>query len=539
VPASDDAVLVICLQSQSRTLRICAGTYVSPNTDCNRLFQLETEAERDVSGRILGIRTSFVLMLLPPLLSGCGGGGGYGGGGGSGGGSGGGYGGDGDQTNTPTITLAAPGAGAANRTATLTANVIAPAGVTRVEFLVDGTVVGTSTTAPYTFAWDTSTVADGAHTLTARVTDAANVVATSAPATVTVNNNPTINVALTPDETFPRPASSASGSGSLTFNLLSGAVSGGVTVSGVAATLAHIRTGYAGVAGPVIVNFVQNASDPNRWEPQAGSLLTAEQIGDLLIGKLYVNVHSAAYPQGEIRSQLQPENIDVVITPLNGASVSPPVTTSASGFAATTLDQGASVVTVHVNTIGAEDANAAHVHKAASGANNSAALITLTQDASAVGHWLAEAQPVAAADRTDFANNGWYVDVHTPVLPNGVLRGQIAPNQASAATLTQLQSSIFTPICSACHNGAGGSLPGSMNLTSASASFAALVNVASVEQASVLRVAPNNPDGSYLVRKLEGTSGITGARMPLGGPFLDQATIDRVRSWISAGAQNN
>jgi hypothetical protein len=65
------------------------------------------------------------------------------------------------------------------------------------------------------------------------------------------------------------------------------------------------------------------------------------------------------------------------------------------------------------------------------------------------------------------------------------------------------------------------------------------VNVASAEQPSVLRVAPNNPDGSYVVRKLEGASGITGARMPLGGPFLDQATINQVRSWISAGAQNN
>jgi hypothetical protein len=30
------------------------------------------------------------------------------------------------------------------------------------------------------------------------------------------------------------------------------------------------------------------------------------------------------------------------------------------------------------------------------------------------------------------------------------------------------------------------------------------------------RVAPGNPDNSYLVRKLEGTAGITGSRMPLG-----------------------
>jgi len=27
--------------------------------------------------------------------------------------------------------------------------------------------------------------------------------------------------------------------------------------------------------------------------------------------------------------------------------------------------------------------------------------------------------------------------------------------------------------------------------------------------------------------------------MPLGGPFLDQATIDKVKSWIASGAPNN
>jgi uncharacterized protein (TIGR03118 family) len=105
-------------------------------------------------------------------------------------------------------------------------------------------------------------------------------------------------------------------------------------------------------------------------------------------------------------------------------------------------------------------------------------------------------------------------------------------------TLTQLQTSIFTPICSVCHTGAGSSLPGSMNLTAGHA-FASLVGVASVEQPSVLRVKPGDPANSYIIRKLEGAAGITGQRMPLGGPYLDQATIDQVQAWISAGAQNN
>jgi hypothetical protein len=53
------------------------------------------------------------------------------------------------------------------------------------------------------------------------------------------------------------------------------------------------------------------------------------------------------------------------------------------------------------------------------------------------------------------------------------------------------------------------------------------------------RVAPNDPTNSYIIHKLTGTDIGTTARMPFGGPFLDQATIDQVSGWISAGAQNN
>jgi hypothetical protein len=485
-----------------------------------------------------GLHRTLVLCMLLTLQA-CGGGGG------------GGYGGDSPPTqpamSPPTIALAALPSSTVNRTVTLTSDVSAAAGITRVEYLVDGTVIGTSTATPYSFAWDTSTIADGAHAVTARVTDAANAVVTSAPRNVTVANSPKIAITLSPTETYPLPTSTASGTGELTFNLVSGAVSGGVTTSGITATLAHIHRGYAGTAGPVIVNFVKSATDPNRWEPQAGSLLTADQINELLAGRLYVNVHSAAYPQGEIRGQIQPDNIDVVVSQMNGASVSPPVTNTASGVAATTVDALAGNATIHVNSLGVDDATDAHVHKAAAGANNAASLIALTKDAAAPGHWAAEMQTITPTDRTDFLANGWYVDVHTPANTAGAIRGQILatatapppPSQPAAPTLTQLQTSIFSPICSACHNGQGANLPGVMDLTSAPASFAALVNIASRQQPAVMRVAPNSPDTSYLVRKIEGAAGIVGSRMPLGGPFLDQPTIDQVRAWISAGAQNN
>jgi uncharacterized protein (TIGR03118 family) len=117
----------------------------------------------------------------------------------------------------------------------------------------------------------------------------------------------------------------------------------------------------------------------------------------------------------------------------------------------------------------------------------------------------------------------------------------VVSNGAAPATLAQIQAAVFTPICSGCHNGSnppGGALPGSQNLTAGN-SFAALVGVASLEQPTLRRVKAGDPDNSYLIQKLEGTAGISGSRMPLGGPFLDQATIDQIKSWITSGAANN
>jgi len=447
----------------------------------------------------------------------------------------------------PTVSLTAPTGGSVNRTVPLSANATAGSGVNRVEFLVNGSVIATDTSAPYSADWDTSGVADGSHSLTARVVDTANVSATSTAVTVTVLNSPTIDVELDAAEVFPRTNSTATATGQLTFNLLTGAVSGGFTLSGIAATVAHIHTGIAGTNGPVIVDFLQSGADPNRWDVEPGGALTADQVDALLAGQLYVNVHSAAHPGGEIRGQIKPQDISVALAGLDGSNVVPPATNTADGFAAMTVNGATSTATVHVQTTGVDDATEAHVHNAPAGENASAPLLTLMKDPALASHWSLEQQSITQADRDALANNTLYVDVHTPSAPNGALRGQLSldaetptpPPPPPAVTLTQLQSTIFTPICSSCHTGGGSTLPSSMNLSSAAASFAALVGVASTQQPSVQRVNAGNPDDSYLVRKLEGTPGITGARMPFGGAPLDAALIANVRAWITAGAANN
>jgi len=97
----------------------------------------------------------------------------------------------------------------------------------------------------------------------------------------------------------------------------------------------------------------------------------------------------------------------------------------------------------------------------------------------------------------------------------------------------EIQATIFTPICSTCHIGAGA--PQGMRLDAAN-SYAMIVNVPSSEVPGLMRVNPGNPDASYLVQKIEGNAAV-GVRMPANGPpYLPQDRIDLVRRWIAAGA---
>ncbi len=116
----------------------------------------------------------------------------------------------------------------------------------------------------------------------------------------------------------------------------------------------------------------------------------------------------------------------------------------------------------------------------------------------------------------------------------------VTVDNAAPVSFADIQDQVFGPICSVCHTGpTSGNLPSGMNLSTAADSYGALVNMTSIQQGSLLRVNPGDPDASYLIRKLEGGPGITGSRMPQGGPFLSQATIDKIREWISDGAPNN
>ncbi len=113
--------------------------------------------------------------------------------------------------------------------------------------------------------------------------------------------------------------------------------------------------------------------------------------------------------------------------------------------------------------------------------------------------------------------------------------GSASSGGAVTADFQSIQDNVFTPICSKCHIGA--SAPEGLQLDAAH-SYNLLVGVPSVEDGSLDRVKPGDPDSSYMVLKIEGAAGIVGGQMPLGETPLPQATINAIRQWIMDGAAN-
>ncbi len=99
------------------------------------------------------------------------------------------------------------------------------------------------------------------------------------------------------------------------------------------------------------------------------------------------------------------------------------------------------------------------------------------------------------------------------------------------AKFSSIQDEVFSTSCalSGCHGGAQ-----SPDL-SAGQAYGNLVNQASLENPSMLRVKPGDSNNSLLMKKLKGDG--TSVMPPSGK--LSEAIIDSIAAWIDNGALNN
>ena len=113
-------------------------------------------------------------------------------------------------------------------------------------------------------------------------------------------NTTTFTATLNGNNEVPSNASTATGTATATYNEDTNKLTISVPYTGLTATGAHIHKGAAGVSGGVIFPFTDLASPLTL----TNVTLTEEQETDLMNDLYYVNIHTAAYPDGEIRGQL-------------------------------------------------------------------------------------------------------------------------------------------------------------------------------------------------------------------------------------------
>jgi len=109
---------------------------------------------------------------------------------------------------------------------------------------------------------------------------------------------------LTGDQETPAVVTSAFGDATFTVNS-NRTITYSVVATGLTGTAAHIHTGAFGIGGTILFSL---SGGPTKWSGTTAAM-TAKQFATLQTDGLYVNVHTSANPNGEIRGQIVPSEI--------------------------------------------------------------------------------------------------------------------------------------------------------------------------------------------------------------------------------------
>lgn len=232
------------------------------------------------------------------------------------------------------------------------------------------------------------------------------------------------------------PPTGAAGLGTGTFQLTPGGLTFRVTVDGLTGpiTAAHFHNAAIGVSGGVVRPMAAaELIGPNTfagvWTPADPSPFTAAMMTELFKGNIYFNVHTGAFPGGEIRGQLLPASGAEFEARLQSAQETPPNGTVGLGTGSFTLTPHG--LAFNITADGLTGAiTAAHFHNAARGIGGGVVrgftageFITPTTLA---GVWKpTDASPLTPALVTELLKGNLYVNLHTAAFPGGEIRGQV------------------------------------------------------------------------------------------------------------------
>lgn len=109
-----------------------------------------------------------------------------------------------------------------------------------------------------------------------------------------------VRATLNGQQEVPANASTATGTMTGTFDRTTRVLTYTVTYQGITPSAGHIHQAAPGANGPVIVPFTGVATSPITGT----ATLSEANAAQLLAGETYVNLHTTAFPGGEIRGNI-------------------------------------------------------------------------------------------------------------------------------------------------------------------------------------------------------------------------------------------
>ncbi len=249
----------------------------------------------------------------------------------------------------------------------------------------------------------------------------------------------------------PPTASTATGLGIMTVNGAMDTLWYDVVFDSLTATptSAHFHIGAEGVPGPVVIDISSSISGNRISGFITDPAIPADFINNALMGNVYINIHNATYPNGEIRGQVERYAREGFTYMINGTQETPPNSSTATGSGFLSLDR--ELENVHFEAIvnGLSDTLiAAHFHRGAIGLPgpvifplNQFIATPFNDTVSVYGDWIDDDTPAfdTAAVAALFANEV-YVNFHTTLYPNGEVRGQVLQGGDCFETITAVQT---------------------------------------------------------------------------------------------------
>jgi len=224
---------------------------------------------------------------------------------------------------------------------------------------------------------------------------------------------------LSAAQEVPTNGSTATGVGLVSLDPVTKRISARLTLTGIAATMAHIHTGNLGANGSVIFPLSETVAGSGVWVSAADAAMTDTQIAAMKAGGLYFNAHSAANAGGEIRGQIAR---NVRFASMNAAQEVPTNASTATGVGTLVIDPATRAASSGITLTGMT-AVMAHIHLGAQGANGG---VIITLISAGGGVWNVPANTtLTAAQLKAFKQDNLYFNAHSAAYPGGEIRGQI------------------------------------------------------------------------------------------------------------------